>query len=38
MGVMMQAFYWDCPRLEAKELEWWNFVNEKTDIFFISFY
>ncbi len=29
MGVMMQAFYWDCPRLEAKEFEWWNFVNEK---------
>ncbi|MDB5277648.1 MAG: glycosidase [Ferruginibacter sp.] len=30
MGVMMQAFYWDCPRLENKEFEWWNFINEKT--------
>ena len=30
MGVMMQAFYWDCPRLEAKEFGWWNFINEKT--------
>lgn len=27
---MMQAFYWDCPRLEAKEFEWWNFLKEKT--------
>ena len=30
MGVIMQAFYWDCPRLEAKEFEWWNFVQQKT--------
>ncbi len=29
MGVIMQAFYWDCPRLEGKEFEWWNFVKEK---------
>ena len=29
MGVIMQAFYWDCPRLESKEFEWWNFVKEK---------
>ena len=21
----MQAFYWDCPRLEAKEFTWWGF-------------
>ena len=20
MGVIMQAFYWDCPKLEEKEL------------------
>jgi alpha-amylase len=27
MGVIMQAFYWDCPRLEGKEYQWWNHVN-----------
>lgn len=26
---MMQAFYWDCPKLEAKEFEWWDFIREK---------
>ena len=29
MGVIMQAFYWDCPKLEEKEFKWWNFVSEK---------
>jgi alpha-amylase len=29
MGVMMQAFYWDCPREDKKEFKWWNYVNEK---------
>ena len=29
MGVIMQAFYWDCPKLEGKEFQWWNFVSEK---------
>jgi alpha-amylase len=29
MGVIMQSFYWDCPRLEAKEFEWWTFLQEK---------
>ena len=29
MAVMMQAFYWDAPRHENKEHEWWNFVAEK---------
>jgi alpha-amylase len=24
MGVMMQAFYWDCPREENLEYQWWN--------------
>jgi alpha-amylase len=28
MGAMMQAFYWDCPKLENKEHQWWNFVRE----------
>jgi len=29
MGVMMQAFYWDCPRHEQAEYKWWNTVREK---------
>lgn len=29
MGVMMQAFYWDCPREDGREYEWWNYVREK---------
>ena len=24
MGVMMQAFFWDCPRVDNKEFQWWN--------------
>ncbi|MEP7251102.1 MAG: hypothetical protein ABI683_01945 [Ginsengibacter sp.] len=28
MGVMMQAFYWDCPRLESKESQWWKFIKD----------
>ncbi len=28
MGVMMQAFYWDCPRLEQAEFAWWNRVKD----------
>ena len=31
MAVMMQAFYWDCPKLENKEHEWWNFVAERVE-------
>lgn len=26
MGVMMQAFFWDCPREDDKEFRWWNHV------------
>jgi alpha-amylase len=26
MAVMMQAFYWDCPREENKEHQWWKLV------------
>ncbi len=26
MGVMLQAFYWDCPREENKEFIWWDYV------------
>jgi alpha-amylase len=29
MGVMMQAFHWDCPRVDNREFSWWNFVREK---------
>ena len=31
MGVLMQAFYWDCPREEQQEFTWWNFVATKLD-------
>ncbi len=26
MGVLMQAFYWDCPKEEKVEKAWWNRV------------
>ncbi|MDR3735164.1 MAG: DUF1939 domain-containing protein [Acidobacteriaceae bacterium] len=29
MAILMQAFYWDCPRHEGKDHEWWNFVASK---------
>lgn len=29
MGVMLQAFHWDCPREDKKEFQWWNYINEK---------
>ncbi|HET6996547.1 MAG TPA: alpha-amylase domain-containing protein [Chitinophagaceae bacterium] len=29
MGVMLQAFYWDCPRHENQEYNWWNFLKQK---------
>jgi len=29
MGVIMQAFYWDCPKHESKEFQWWNLLAEK---------
>ena len=28
MGVMLQTFYWDCPREDKKEFQWWNYINE----------
>lgn len=31
MGVLMQAFHWDCPRLDNQEFTWWNFVAGKLD-------
>src|SRR5712672_1846153 len=26
MGVIMQAFYWNCPALEGKPFEWWKYL------------
>ena len=31
MGVLMQAFYWDCPKVDGQEFAWWNFVATKLD-------
>ena len=32
MGVMMQAFYWDCPRVENKEFQWWKTIREQIPV------
>ena len=29
MGVMMQTFFWDCPRIDNKEGQWWNYIREQ---------
>lgn len=29
MGVLMQAFYWDCPRVSNQEFTWWNHVKNE---------
>ena len=29
MGVILQAFYWNCPQAENQEFEWWNFLQSK---------
>ena len=29
MGVMLQAFYWDCPQTENREHQWWSFIKSK---------
>src|SRR6266700_2648408 len=29
MGVMLQAFYWDCPKAENCEHRWWVFIKSK---------
>ena len=31
MAVMMQAFYWDSPKKDKQEHNWWNFVAEKVE-------
>jgi alpha-amylase len=29
MGVLLQAFYWDCPKTDNQEFNWWNYVKTK---------
>jgi len=29
MGAMLQAFYWDCPKAENQEHQWWAFIKSK---------
>jgi alpha-amylase len=29
MGVLMQAFYWDCPGREGRDHAWWKHVTEQ---------
>ena len=29
MGVMFQAFYWNCPQEEQQDGTWWNFLGAK---------
>ncbi|MGH7504274.1 MAG: hypothetical protein ACRELX_01425 [Longimicrobiales bacterium] len=29
MSVLMQAFHWDCPRVDGREFAWWDYVREK---------
>ena len=29
MGVLLQAFYWDCPVAEASEHKWWVAVKNR---------
>jgi len=29
MGVMLQTFYWDCPREDGKEYQWWNYIRRE---------
>lgn len=29
MGVILQTFYWDCPRLENQEYQWFNYIKPR---------
>jgi alpha-amylase len=31
MGVLLQAFYWDCPRIAGVEFGWWRYLTERLD-------
>jgi len=28
MGVLMQAFYWDCPGIEQRDAQWWPWITQ----------
>ena len=32
MGVMLQAFYWDCPKEENCENHWWDYINSRLPV------
>ncbi len=32
MGVMLQSFYWDCPKLENREFQWWPYIAGKIPV------
>src|SRR2546426_10237529 len=29
MGAILQAFYWDCPKAENREHQWWTSIKSK---------
>ena len=29
MGVLFQAFYWNCPQEESQDGTWWNYLGTK---------
>ena len=29
MGVMLQTFFWDCPRVDNKDFQWWTYVRQQ---------
>ncbi len=29
MGVILQTFFWDCPRVDNKEFQWWNYIRQQ---------
>jgi alpha-amylase len=26
VGVLIRAFYWDCPMVDRQEFQWWHFI------------
>jgi hypothetical protein len=36
MGVLMQAFYWDCPREEQQEHAWWQIPQIQGTVYLIQ--
>ena len=29
MGVILQTFFWDCPRVDNREFQWWNYIRQQ---------